>query len=335
MAGSGGANFNWLLNLYYNLAFNGSFLLLSIPLYYVFERIKTLSIYNRGAALLVSIISLGFLHVPTYFFFLGLLRPELVAKEGGMIPFLSMELSFNYPLMIGYSLFYGFVVICLLGVDYYNQFVVEKNENEVIRSQLRDAHLQNLKMKLHPHFLFNSLNTASMLIVKGQKDKAMEFLEKLGELLRQSLTENDQAYVTLEEEMDFIEQYLCIEKIRFGDRLHIEMDIPSNTKAIQIPHLIAQPLVENAFKYGFSKTMTKVTVRIKAAIENSYLTITVFNNGPSLEDGWILDDNLGNGLNIVISRLKNAYEGEAEFYLRNKGEEGVEATLVLPIRNHE
>ena len=333
--GSGAEGFDWVQNVWYNVAFNGSFLILSVPLYYAFEFVKENRWLQRLALLFITISCLALIHVPLYFFFIGLSRPDLVAKEGGMSAFLYSEFVHNYPLMIGYALYYGFVVICLLGVAYYNRYVVEKNENERMRHQLRDAHMQNLKMKLHPHFLFNSLNTVSMMIVNNRKDEAMEFLEELGNLLRTTLTEDHRAFVSLKEEMDFIEQYLGIEQIRFGNRLTVQLHLDSHAEHIQVPHLIIQPLVENAFKHGFSKTLEGSRVSVETMIKDGCVHIHVYNTGPVLPENWILEQNLGHGLGIVKKRLESIYGADATLRVQNHNDKGVMASLRIPVNHND
>jgi signal transduction histidine kinase len=159
---------------------------------------------------------------------------------------------------------YGLV----LGSQQAWQYAREAREREVraaeLEGQLQAARFKALKMQLHPHFLFNTLNAISTLVLKEDTRRATEMLNRLSSFLRMALEERDTQTVPLSRELKFAEAYLQIEQVRFGDHLQVEIDVDPEVRALPVPHLILQPVVENAVRHGIAKKDAPGTLRITA-----------------------------------------------------------------------
>lgn len=140
----------------------------------------------------------------------------------------------------------------------------------------KDAELSQLKQQLQPHFLFNSLNSISALV--GTKpEEARYMIQQLSDFLRGTLKKDDEQWTSLKEEMQHLQLYLEIEKIRFGHRLHTQINIGDDAQPLVLPPLLLQPIVENAIKFGLYDTLGEVTITIEAIVENDQLHITIQN----------------------------------------------------------
>jgi two-component system, LytTR family, sensor kinase len=148
-----------------------------------------------------------------------------------------------------------------------------RNANEKLA---REAELSRLRQQLQPHFLFNSLNSISALV--GTKpEEARRMIQQLSDFLRGTLRKDDQQLVTLSEELDHLQLYLDIEKVRFGHRLKTHIDLDQHVPGMKIPSLLLQPVVENAIKFGLYDTTGEIIIRITAKKQEQYLFISVEN----------------------------------------------------------
>jgi len=169
--------------------------------------------------------------------------------------------------------------------------------------QLIHARLATLRGQINPHFLFNTLNSITALI-RTDAEKAREMTRRLSRIFRKSLEDVSDTH-TLEEEMDFIDNYLSIEKVRFGDKLRISKEIGPGTESFPVPTMILQPLVENAVKHGISRSSNGGFVRVGAERTGGGVTITVENEGPD-EGHFRLEEMLSRGIGLrnVKERLE-------------------------------
>jgi two-component system, LytTR family, sensor kinase len=140
----------------------------------------------------------------------------------------------------------------------------------------REAELYNLRRQLQPHFLFNSLNSISAL-VNTQPEQSRKMIHQLSDFLRGTLKKEENQSTSFGEELEHLQLYLEIEKVRFGYRLHTEIESDENCNRRQIPHMLLQPVVENAIKFGLYDTTDAVTISVKASVTEHYLVITVQN----------------------------------------------------------
>jgi two-component system LytT family sensor kinase len=197
----------------------------------------------------------------------------------------------------------------------------------------RAAQVRALRYQVNPHFLFNTLNSLSSLIMTGRAEKAEEMVLALSTFFRTSLSVDPSADVTLAEEIDLQRLYLDIETVRFPSRLKVEIDIPEELKSARLPALILQPLVENAIKYGVSPTREKVTLRIAAAnLGDGRFSITVTNTGHAgAHPERDALESTGVGLTNVCQRLSVRFGAQAkcEFGPLPKG--GYQVHLTLPL----
>ena len=148
-----------------------------------------------------------------------------------------------------------------------------KNESEKI---VRDAELYKLRQQLQPHFLFNSLNSISALVI-SQPAEARKMIQQLSDYLRSTLKKEEHMWVMLSEELQYLELYLDIEKVRFGHRLATEIRSEASALSAQLPAMLLQPIVENAIKFGLYDTLDDITIGIDCSVENQMLVVTVKN----------------------------------------------------------
>ena len=192
-------------------------------------------------------------------------------------------------------------------------------------AELSRARLRALQMQVHPHFLFNTLNTIAMLIRTANAQRALTVLAELGDLLRQMLDDDSRPEVPLREELRFLEGYLGIERARFPDLLHVDIRIEPAALDAHVPRLILQPLVENAIRHGIAKNTSSRVLSIGGSRNGQSLSLVVSDNGP----GPVADASDGVGLANTRERLRHLYGDKATFSL-TAGNPGAVATIVLP-----
>ena len=223
--------------------------------------------------------------------------------------------------------------------DYHRRFREREVAAAHLETQLATAHLQALRMQLHPHFLFNALHSAAMLTMMDP-EAAHRVLVQLSALLRTTLDRSAAPEVPLSEEIDFMDHYLAIEQIRFQDRLRVDIHADDDALSAVVPNLILQPLVENAVRHGIARRTDARCLTIRAARENGSLVLEVEDDGPGLPPGWTLTppDGSGVGLTNVRSRLERTYGEQARLELLTPADEagrprpGVLARVTIPYR---
>lgn len=199
----------------------------------------------------------------------------------------------------------------------------------VLSEALTRAQLDALRRQIEPHFLFNALNSVVALVRERRPDAAVATLVALSDVLRRVIENSDQQETVLDEEIQFLKRYIEIQKMRFPDRLHVEIDVPDELLSARVPYLLLQPLVENAIKHGIAARAGKGSVRVAAAQANGQLNLVVYNDGPSLAEA---NSGAGGiGLSNVRTRLKHLYGDAFAFDLHN-AQHGVEVSLSLPYR---
>ena len=204
----------------------------------------------------------------------------------------------------------------------------ERDRRELrLEAQLADARLQTLRAQLQPHFLFNALNTISVLMHENV-DSADRILLQLSALLRRSLDGNEAYEVTLGEEIDFLESYLEIEQARFGGRLSYQVLVPDEVLEARVPTLILQPLVENALRHGIATRAGPGRVEIKAHRHGDVLRLSVSDDGRGLPEAATERVGLAN----TRARLQLLHADRQRFEVRNSDDGGVIAEIELPWR---
>ncbi len=265
--------------------------------------------------------------VSLVFVVLMLVKSSLLIDRGE----LSFESLHGLPgyLLGGIELFlvpYFAIVAFLHAVSYYDKRHERQLKTTRLEAQLALAHLDMLKMQLQPHFLFNTLNAISALMHRDV-DAADRMISLLSDLLRFSLEKDDRHQVPLSSELEFLNRYLAIEKIRFRDRLMIDMDVESECLAAQVPRLILQPLVENSIKHGIAMRSAAGHVAIHGRRIGNRLRIQISDDGPGLTGAEIRD---GIGLANTRARLEQIYSGGHSFELQNGPDGGVLVRLEIP-----
>ena len=236
--------------------------------------------------------------------------------------------SFN--LHLSQLIYWGVVGIWSV-VNYYQKYREHELQTSKLEARLAQSRLQVLKMQLHPHFLFNTLNAISELIHRDP-DAADHMLTDLSDLLRMSFENLEVQEVTLKQELEFLNKYIEIEQMRFHDRLKVEMAIAPETLDACVPNMILQPLVENAIKHGISPRATGGRIDIAAARNNGHLEITVADNGLGLPFGDTGTVSEGVGLSNTRRRLKHLYGDGHKFEIAAASEGGVRVDLEIPFK---
>jgi len=220
----------------------------------------------------------------------------------------------------------------MLAWRYYERYQASELRLERLERSFSEARLNALRMQLDPHFLFNALNTISSHVERDPK-LTRRMIEHLGDLLRMSLESKDKQEVPLAEEMAFLEHYLAIQKIRFGDQLKIELRIAPEVRYASVPSLVIQPLVENAIRHGISRRNSGGTVTVWAGQVEDRLEIRVLDDGVGLPPGWTLERSAGLGLSVTRERIAGIHpNGNSKFAVRRRGEGGTEVAISLPMR---
>lgn len=196
-----------------------------------------------------------------------------------------------------------------------------------LRAELAEARLEVLKRQLHPHFLFNTLNSISVLMFEDPV-MANGMLLRLSALLRAGLTNDSPHEVSLDHELRFLERYLDIERMRFGDRLTVDVRAEPSALTARVPNLILQPLVENAIRYGVAAVDRPSRVSIRAKKEGDELQLEVRDDGPGMKT----NAKRGVGLSNTEARLKQLYGGEQRFELESPSDGGVRIRIAIPYR---
>lgn len=258
----------------------------------------------------------------------------------GQLPFILRD-TFGWDDWMPFFLAYVGLVLPFYARDFYRNWQVKQREaaelqlaNAQLETRFVRASLDALKMQLHPHFLFNTLNSITALIRRGRSQEAEDIVAGLGELLRRSLEHKQDLRKTLDEELKFLRRYFEIESIRFQDRLRVEIEIDPNCRTAFVPSLILQPLVENAMKHGFSKDPDARLLRITARHERDWLKLGVYNEGPPIAAADARASSAGHGIGMqnTRTRLRMMYGDDAGLVLRNVEPGGVSAEIHLPFQ---
>jgi two-component system LytT family sensor kinase len=227
--------------------------------------------------------------------------------------------------------------VLVIGLNAYRSVIVARKRDleasrlrsasAVLQADLASARLETLKAKLQPHFLFNTLNAISVLLLKGDSETARGMIQRLSELLRIVLDRSDLSEVPLREEIDFTRQYLELEQLRFGEKLTVEFDVDSDLWGAQVPHLILQPIAENAVRHGIEPITEDGKITISACQIGDSLSLSVADNGVGMPE----QPGDGLGLANARERLAELYGERATLKVaRAASNTGTTVTLLLP-----
>jgi two-component system, LytTR family, sensor kinase len=247
---------------------------------------------------------------------------------------LSQHLASWTLISLPWSVFIYFAVLgCMHAFAYFLEARERETQAARLAAQLSEARLGALRMQLHPHFLFNSLNAITVLVRDQRTREATRMLELLSDVLRQVLRTDPAHEVALAEELRFLEQYLAIEQVRFSDRLNVIVAVDADLRDAAVPGFVLQPLVENALRHGLADRSEPGTVEIRAWREADDLVLEVRDDGVGLRPG---DEARGHGLGLANTRerLATLYGARARLELAANTEGGTTATVRLPYRHH-
>ncbi|WP_436515522.1 sensor histidine kinase [Ekhidna sp. To15] len=270
----------------------------------------TTSIMIAGAHRLIAIRLYDFVYYANTGFLRGFFTPgNKVAMSAGLFS------SF---------LEYWVIISLIMGVSYYTRYQLQQKE-------LNAAKLNALQMQLHPHFLFNTLNSITSLIDIDPK-KAQKMLTQLGFLMREILEQDKKHLIPLKSEMEYVRAYLEIEYIRFQDRLSLDFVIDEDVNNVAMPALLLQPIIENAIKHGIAKRPEGGVISVQASRANgAKVTIEITNDYPNL-NGSAKSEGYGIGTANVAKRLQQMYGEEQTFQQRKEGSKYI-TQITFPIQS--
>jgi len=252
----------------------------------------------------------------------------LMGRTGQISPF--RVFGFLYYNLDRWMLLYWFILLMSHAFSYYNSYRKGELKASQLRTQLVQSQLEALKMQVHPHFLFNTLHSVSALLSKDT-EAARKMITRLGDFLRLTLENSGSMEVTLQQELEFLNGYLEIERIRFQDRLTTDIRVDPEVLDVRVPNLILQPIVENAMRHAIGNSRSG-HVEIVAAPRNGVVRIEVKDNGPGIDPERVLEERRGKGLGLANThaRLVGLYGEAARFELTNNPAGGLIVTLEIP-----
>ena len=238
------------------------------------------------------------------------------------------------------GLFWNMLIYLLIvGVSeaylYQQRYVSAELQMERLERNFSEARLNALRMQLDPHFLFNALNTISAEVSTDPR-LARRMIEHLGDLLRLSLESQGRQEIPLSEEVAFLEHYLAIQRIRFGEKLQIQINISPEAQYAFVPSMFLQPLVENAIRHGISPRSAGGTITVSAERLSNLLTLQILDNGVGLPLDWSMEGNKGLGLALTKERIAGLHpEGTSQFNLIRRSTGGTQVKISFPYRRTE
>lgn len=215
--------------------------------------------------------------------------------------------------------------------NYVNKIKDVELQKSQLQTQLATNKLNILKAQLHPHFMFNTLNSVSSLM-EIDIEKSQNLIADFGDLFRDLIAYNNEPLIPLHKALEFLDRYIDIISVRFSDHLIIYKKIESNLENERIPNMMMQPIIENAVKHGYSYNITELELILTITKHENYLHIEIENNGELLEDDFSTLCSKGTGLKTTYERLQSLYSDDFEFTLENKNNlSGVIVFIKIPL----
>lgn len=301
-------------------------MLLAMPLFSLFQRTRDWELLPRTCALGLGVLIASMVQVSFDLLYTGLIANRVdTAWEN-----LPTDVSRAYRATFNY--------VCVFGVNVALFHLASARRHELRQAQelaqalstAQHAQLAALRYQLNPHFLFNTLNAISAMIVTKRNEEAELMTDKLSSFLRASLASDPTELVPLEQELSLMEDYLEIESIRFGERLHVEIDCIASACSVMIPSFLLQPLVENAIKYGVAPSREPVNIRVTGRLEGDQLMVVVEDDGAGASAA-VKSGGAGVGLQNIRLRLSALY-GDGAALTAERRHPGYAATIRLPLK---
>src|SRR5215469_13791196 len=231
--------------------------------------------------------------------------------------------------VLTFLIVYALILTVTYLVDARESMARQVTETARLNEELSNAQLAALRRQMEPHFMYNTLNSIAGLVRDQRNDAAVSMIVGLSEFLRRFSEDSHRSQVALQEEVEYLQRYLDIQKVRFGDRLQVSVDIPAELLRAQVPNLLLQPLVENAIKHGIAKRVAGGTVRVAGVRRGGHFCLSVYNDGANLPMDWKATQT-GVGLRNLRTRLRILHGDDSELQLKHANPGGVEVVVTLP-----
>jgi two-component system, LytTR family, sensor kinase len=241
------------------------------------------------------------------------------------------SIALLYQVLI-FLIAYVLVLTITYLIDSRENVARQMTETARLNEELSKAQLAALRRQMEPHFMFNTLNSIAALVRDRRNDAAVSMIVGLSEFLRRASEDSHRSQVTLREEVEYLQRYVDIQKVRFGERLHVSVDIPAHLLDVPVPNLLLQPLVENAIKHGIGTRVAGGTVRVAGERREGSLYLCVYNDGPIFRKDWETNSG-GVGLANLRTRLQILHGSAADLTMAPGGSDGVEVIVTLPLKD--
>jgi len=232
---------------------------------------------------------------------------------------------YNAFTMLAWSVLY-------IGIRYYAALQAERERSLRAEAAAHQAQLEALRYQINPHFLFNSLNAVSTLVTERRNDEAARMLSRVSDFLRLTLAAPVRDEVALADEIDYVKQYLEIERVRFGDRLRVEIDVASDAWEAVVPAFVLQPLIENAVRYAIAPRESGGAITIEGSRSGNTLRVSIVDDGPGTGDGSRSNGNGRIGLTNTRDRLRVLYGDRGRLELVDAVGGGTRVIVEVPYR---
>ncbi len=231
--------------------------------------------------------------------------------------------------IVTFAIVYALIVTITLVIASRARIAHQSTEAARLNEQLSIAQLAALRRQMEPHFMFNTLNSITALVRDHRNDDAVRMIVGLSEFLRRASEDSHGAQVALSDEVEYLQRYIDIQKVRFGDRINFSVSIPPQLMQTKVPTLFLQPLVENAIKHGITKRVSGGAIRVTGSRLGDQLQLCVYNDGPTLAADWQATGG-GIGIENLRTRLAILYPGQCDLLLR-VANGGAEVVVTLPL----
>ena len=240
------------------------------------------------------------------------------------------SITLLYQVLI-FVIAYALILTITYLVDSRENIARQMTETARLNEELSKAQLAALRRQMEPHFMFNTLNSIAGLVRDRRNDAAVSMIVGLSEFLRRATEDSHRSQVTLAEEVEYLQRYVDIQQVRFGERLRVSVDIPADLLDAPVPGLLLQPLVENAIKHGIATRVVGGNIRVTGTRVNGSLFLSVYNDGPGFADDW-QTNGAGVGLANLRTRLQILHGEASGLQMRRAGADGVEVVVTLPLK---
>jgi two-component system, LytTR family, sensor kinase len=225
---------------------------------------------------------------------------------------------------------YALILTVTYLVDARERISRQITETARLNEELSRAQLAALRRQMEPHFMYNTLHSIAGLVRDQRNDAAVSMIVGLSEFLRRASEDSHRSQVTLAEEVEYLQRYLELQQVRFGERLQVSVEIPAELLRARVPNLLIQPLVENAIKHGIAKRAAGGIVRVTGTCHDGNLRLSIYNDAPALLADW-QGAHTGVGLANLRTRLQILHGNGSGLQLTRVGAGGVEVVVTLPL----